>query len=192
MSEPLRLRPPLRFAPAREVAIVAGLVVVLLAVTFVMARIGAPLTTPVSPQGIIDFELAGTKERAAEILGAWDATAREAARVQTRADDLVYIPVYVITLSVWAGVVARRVRPGWLARLGVALSWAMFAAGVFDLIENRQMMAQLENGPHAGRAALARAMAQLKFAIVYATMAYALIGSALAWLQRRSTKGTLH
>ena len=185
MSEPLRFRPPLRFAPAREVAIVAGLVVVLLAVTFVMARLGAPLTTPVSPQGIIDFELAGTKERAAEILAAWDATAREAARVQTRADDLVYIPVYVIALSVWAGVVAMRVRPGGLARLGVALSWAMFAAGVFDLVENRQMTAQLESGPEAGRAALARAMAQLKFAIVYATMAYALIGSALAWLQRR-------
>ncbi|HEX2484493.1 MAG TPA: hypothetical protein VHQ66_04290 [Myxococcota bacterium] len=185
MSEPVRLRPPLRFAPSREVALVAGLVAALLAVTFVMARLGAPLYTPVSPQGIIDFELAGTKERAAEILGAWDARAREAARVQTRADDLVYIPVYVIALSVWAGAVAARVRPSWLARLGVALSWAMLAAGVFDLVENRQMMAQLEGGADAGRASLARTMAQLKFAIVYATMAYALIGTAVAWLQRR-------
>jgi hypothetical protein len=185
MAERLRLRPPIPLPKQREVALVSGLVVALFAASFFMARLGAPLNTPVSPQGIIDFELAGSKARAAEILAAWDERARAAARVQTRADDFLYIPVYVIALSAWAGCVATRVRPRWFALLGVSLAWAMLPAGLFDLVENRQMLAQLANGADAGRAALARTMAQVKFAIVYATLGYVLVGTAVALAQRR-------
>ena len=184
MSQPLPVRPPLRFPASRELAIVAALVALLVAASAVMVRLGRPLATPVSPRGIIDFELAGTRERAAEILAAWDEGAREAARVQTRADDFGYIPAYVLAISAAAGAVATRIRFRGLALLGVALAWAMLPAGVFDLVENRQMMAQLASGPDAGRAALARAMASLKFAIVYASLAYALVGALVVAVDR--------
>ena len=182
------VRPPLRFPRERELAVVAALLVALVAASAWMTHLGAPLTTPTSPHGIIDFELAGSEARAAEILAAWDERAREAARVQTRADDFLYIPVYVLALSAAAGAVATRVRSRSLARLGIALAFAMFAAGAFDLVENRQMMAQLATGADADYARLARTMAQLKFAVVYATLAYTLLGALPAFLaSRRST-----
>jgi hypothetical protein len=190
MGDPLPLRPPLRLPASREVAIAAALAALLVASSALMLRLGRPLATPVSPQGIVDFELAGSEARAAEILAAWDERAREAARVQTRVDDLLYVPVYVIALSACAGAVATRVRWRWLALLGVSLAWAMLPAGVFDLIENRQLTAQLASGPDAGRAALARAMASLKFAIVYATLAYVLVGSLVALLAARRSRLT--
>ena len=177
---PVPVRPPLRFAARRELAVVAALLVALVAASVWMTRLGAPLETAASPRGIIDFELAGTEARAAEILAAWDERAREAARAQTRADDFLYIPVYVLALSAAAGAVATRVRSRTLARLGVALAWAMFPAGLFDLVENRQMMAELESGADGELAELARTMAQIKFAIVYATLAYALVGAVVA------------
>jgi hypothetical protein len=177
---PAPVRPPLRFPPQRELLAVAALLVALAAASAWMMRLGAPLETTASPRGIIDFELAGTEARAAEVLAAWDEHAREAARVQTRADDFLYIPLYVLALSAAAGAVATRVRSRTLARLGVALAWAMFPAGVFDVVENRQMLAQLASGADADHAWLARTMAQIKFAIVYATLAYAVLGAAVA------------
>lgn len=188
MTSPLPLRPPLRLAPPRDLAVAVALLALLVAASALMLRLGRPLETPVSPQGIVDFELAGSEARAAEILAAWDEGARDAARLQTRVDDFVFVPVYVLALAACAGAVAARVRWRWLALLGGALAWAMFAAGALDLVENRQLLAQLDSGADAGRAALARATASVKFAVVYATLSYVLAGAAVALAHSRSRR----
>lgn len=167
--------------PARAPSgvLVAALVLALVAASAWMSRLGTPLESPTSPSGIVAFELAGTAERTAAILAGWDDDARDAARTQTRWDDLLFIPLYVVALAAWALWCARRLEGRRLARLGVALAWAMPVAGVLDWIENRQLLAQLDGGADAGRAALAAASAGVKFAIVFATLAWALVASAV-------------
>jgi hypothetical protein len=153
---------------------VAALLFALLAASAWMSALGRPLENRTAASGIIAFELAGSEARAAAILGSWDEAARAAARTQTVWDFVLYIPLYVVALSAWAAWGARRVRSPRLAHLGVALAWAMLAAGALDAIENWQLLSQLERGADARRAALAAGCAALKFAIVLATVAYGL------------------
>lgn len=171
------MRPPLRFPEPIESSIVLALGVAFFAATLFMGAIGRPMENATSPSGILGYELAGSRARAAAILAAWDPPAREAARTQTLWDCFLYIPVYVLALSAWAGWCARRLAWPALPQLGVGLAWAMFAAGAFDMVENRQLLAQLASGADGDRAALAARCAQLKFAIAYATSAYVALGS---------------
>jgi len=173
------VRVPFRLPERFETPILLALLLALLAGSAFLSALGQPLVTYASPSGIIDFELAGTAERAAAILASWDDAARAAARTQTFWDYVLYIPLYVLALSAWAAWGAKRMPGRRLARLGVALAWAMLAAGALDAIENRQLLAQLEHGADAGRAALAAACAALKFAIVLATLAYGLAATAM-------------
>jgi hypothetical protein len=176
-------RVPLALPARFETPLLLALLLALLAASALLSALGRPLVTPVSPSGIIAFELAGTAERAGEILASWDDAARRAARTQTFWDYVLYIPVYVVALSVWAAWAARRAgRPGW-SRVGVVLAWAMLAAGALDAIENWQLLAQLAHGPDGGRAALAAVCAAIKFAIVLATIAYGLGVTALVALR---------
>jgi hypothetical protein len=172
------VRVPFRLPARRESPLLLALLLALLAASAWMSALGRPLVTPASPSGIIAFELAGTAERAAAILASWDDAARAAARTQTFWDFALYIPLYVVALSAWAAWGARRAGSARMSRIGVALAWAMPAAGVLDGIENVQLLAQLEAGADAGRAALAAACAALKFAIVLATVAYGLAAAA--------------
>ena len=168
-------RVPVRLPDRPESVVVAALLLALLAASAWMSALGRPLVTDASPSGIIGFELAGTAARAAAILASWDAAARAAARTQTLWDFLLYIPLYVVTLSAWAAWGAKRAPSRRLERLGVALAWAMLAAGALDALENRELLAQLAHGADGDRAARAAACAALKFAIVVATLAYALV-----------------
>lgn len=179
----MKARVPIALPARLESPLLLVLLLALLAGSAWMSALGRPLVTPASPSGIIDFELAGTAERSGEILASWDDATREAARAQTFWDDVLYIPLYVVALSVWAAWGSRRAGRGGLSRLGVVLAWAMLAAGVLDAIENRQLLRQLEAGADGGQAELAAVCAALKFAIVLATIAYGLAIAALVALR---------
>lgn len=176
--------------PARlESPLVLLLVLALAAGSAGMSALGAPLATPASPTGIIGFELAGSAARAAAILASWDDAAREAARTQTLW-DFGYIALYVVALAAWAAWCAERLPGRRAARLGAVLARAMPVAGLLDVVENVQLLAQLADGASAGRAAVAALCAALKFAIVGATLAYALAGTVVvaARALRRGTR----
>jgi hypothetical protein len=173
------MRVPVPLPERYESPLLLALLIALLAASAWMKGLGEPLVTDPNPHGTIGFEFAGTAERADEILASWDDAARAAARTQTFWDYVLYIPLYVVALSAWAAWGARRFRGPRSSRLGVALAWAMLAAGVLDAVENGQLLAQVEQGADGGRAALAAACAALKFAIVLATVAYGLAASAM-------------
>ena len=166
------MRTPWRLPEQRDTTIVVGLVGICLAATVFMAVIGQPLVNATTPNGIISFELARSYDAAAAILASWDEAARSVARVQTLWDYFLYIPTYVIAFVSWADWCVRRLSRRWLAGIGVLLAWAMLPAGVFDMIENWQMLGQLEDGADGARAAIAATCAWIKFAIVYTTFAY--------------------
>jgi len=49
--------------------------------------IDQPLRTPLSPAGIVSFELAGSSEAAGAMVAAWDATARQCASLRSHSEN---------------------------------------------------------------------------------------------------------
>ena len=138
--------------------------------------------------GIVGFELAGTEERAAEILADWGDEGTDAAKASLWL-DYAYIVAYG-TFLVLAAAATRDLaeRRGWrrMTSFGaVAIAFAA-AAAAFDAIEDLGLL--LAVGGHAGGFAprLGQVCALLKFALLAVTIAYLLAGLALRFHRRRA------
>src|SRR5687767_7938674 len=109
-----------------------------------------PLHEDVTGESIIDFELAGSVERAEEILAAWEAEGVIDDAKAIQIFDLVYPLIYAFALAglcvAAAGAWRIRGRAGW-ARAGIAMAWAAFAAAAFDYVENAGLMVSLWDEP---------------------------------------------
>ena len=150
-----------------------------------------PLHEDVTGESIIDFELAGSVDRANEILAAWRAedVIDDAKAIQVF--DLVYPLIYSFAVAglcvAAAGAWRRRGRDGW-ARLGIVMAWVAFAAAAFDYVENVGLMASLWNEPMPPWPQVSKIAALAKFGCLYAALAYAVTG-AVAWgLNRRGSR----
>ena len=131
--------------------------------------------------GIIGFELAGTEDRAAEILADWGDRGTDAAKASLWI-DYAYIVAYA-TFLVLAAAATRELagRRGWsrMAALGVAVVPFAAAAGAFDAIEDVALL--LAVNQHGGALAprLGQVCAIAKFTLVTTTIVYLLAGLAL-------------
>lgn len=167
-----------------------ALVILLLltfALTTFLAVLGAPLRSPEAPRGIVSFELAGSAQAAQAILDSWSPGVREIAMLHLGLDYL-YLVAYPALLALACARVARRLEgraPGW-SRAGALLSWAVLAAGPLDAVENAALIQVLASGADDASAGLARACALPKFGLVFAALAYSLLGLARSALLRRS------
>lgn len=148
------------------------LAVLLVASTTLLVVATPDLVTDAAPAGIISFELAGSEERARAILASWPPHAREQAMFCQGVDSL-YLFLYPAFLSLACVRLAKRSRPR-LAAVGLALSWAVLAAGVFDAVENFALVQMLFGGAREGWARLALAAAVPKFALTALAALYAL------------------
>jgi hypothetical protein len=130
--------------------------------------------------GIIPFEVAGTQERAEEILDDWGKEGRDAARVSLIA-DYPYIVAYSIFLAVGCTIAAGRLgRRGMqrLSRIGPPLGWAQFVAGAFDAIEDAALLRVLDGHTEA-YPGIAFVAAVGKFALAGLGVAYVILGAVL-------------
>jgi hypothetical protein len=154
---------------------------VLLAV-FLVITIGFRFIGPAEPS-IVDFELAGTADGAAEIINAWDMQDRIRAGFSLGLDYL-YMPVYstLIALAcVWgAGVLASR---QWRAT-GLLLGWGLWAAALFDAVENSMLTVVLFDTAAAPYPQIAQVCAVLKFSLIVLGLVFVAV-AAVAWLARR-------
>lgn len=128
--------------------------------------------------GIIAFELAGSEERAQEILADWGPDGRNAAMWSLWLDYL-YLALYGAFL--WLAIRAVRdgaLRRGWtrFARPGGAIAWLAVAGAAFDAVEDAFLLLAL--GSHGGAAAplLGTVFASLKFACLNVALLYLLVG----------------
>ena len=157
----------------------------------VLGAITKPLHEDVTGESIIDFELAGSVDRADEILDAWRAEGVIDDAKAIQVFDLIYPLIYSAALAglcvAAAGAWRRRGRVGW-ARIGIAMAWVAFAAAAFDYVENLGLGIslwdhQMDPWPRVSQVALVAAIG--KFASIYTSLAYALTG-VVAWaLSRR-------
>ena len=150
-----------------------------------------PLDEDETGEGIVEFELAGSVERAEEILSTWRerGVLEEAAFIQ--GFDLLYPLIYAAALAggcvAAAGAWRRAGRPA-VAGVGIALAWVAFAAAGFDYVENLGLTVSLLDEPATPWPQLAFAAAIAKFAGIALALLYALSGPIAAVLgARRST-----
>ena len=142
-----------------------------------MKRTGGP--------GIIGFELAGTSERAREILDTWGPEGRAAAR-KSLLLDYIYPPTYAalqaLACDASAEGFARRHRQ-FLARAGAPVGWSQLAAAAFDYVENSALLLVLADHDRRAPQVALRA-AQVKFALTSLAQAYILFAGIDAGLAR--------
>lgn len=166
-------------APVRRRAFVA-FALASTGVSMLLAAVGAPLTVPAAPGGIVTFEFAGGVAEAQRIMTAWGAAGVAAAWTQTWL-DFAYLAMYGPCLALACGLVvgpwARR--SVGIGRLGVALSWGALAAAAFDAVENVALLAHLAGSGSDVAAGVAWGAAAVKFTLILAALAYALLGAAL-------------
>jgi hypothetical protein len=157
------------------------LTAVCFAMMFVLVSLDASLRTPLSPHGIVSFELVGEPTAAARILDAWGSDGRASAALSLRFDFL-YLASYAPGLALLCAAASdhQRAARSRLAAVGAALAWGQLAAGIFDAIENLALLRVLATTPPGGWPALAAAFAWLKFALVAAGLLY-LVSSGLLW-----------
>ena len=168
----------------------AALIVLAIAAVLpvVLGAITKPLHEDVTGESIIDFELAGSVDRANEILAAWEAEGVIDDAKAIQVFDLVYPLIYSFALAglcvAAAGAWRGRGRNGW-ASVGIAMAWVAFAAAAFDYVENLGLMVSLWDEPASPWPQISKAAAIAKFAAIYASLAYALTGVAAWALSRR-------
>lgn len=131
--------------------------------------------------GIVPFELAGSQERADEILDEWGDAGRDAAREQLLI-DFAFLIAYGTFLTLAVAAVRDRLGKRGRARLAavgaVVVPFGAIAAA-FDAVENACLLAVLGE---AGSAfpTLATIFAAVKFALLAAAILYLLVGIALS------------
>ncbi len=149
-----------------------------------IAALVAGTATTAAAQGfpIVDLELAGTAERANDIVRGVDLSVIRTAILWDFLFILFYAPALFLG-SLWA----RRQFVGEPGRkAGTVIAAGGLAAGVLDMIENVAMLGYLD-----GRTAwipLSAAMAIPKFILAFVAIVYIVVGIVLA-IGRRATRG---
>ena len=147
------------------------LLIATLLITFLFRFIG-----PAQPT-IVDFELAGSVDKADQIITAWNETDRIRAGFSLGFDYL-YMPVYSTTIAL-ACVLATGVlkRYAW-RNLGLLLAWGLWAAALFDAIENLALFTELLGNNVAPWPQIAALCATIKFGLIVLGLLYVIAGTA--------------
>jgi len=153
---------------------------------FLVITIGFRFIGPAEPS-IVDFELAGTTDRAAEIINAWDMQDRIRAGFNLGLDYL-YMPVYstlIALVCVWgAGVVASR---QWRAT-GLLLGWGLWIAALFDAVENAMLAVVLFDTVAAPYPQVAQVCAIFKFGLIVLGLVFAAVAAVVYLVRRLKSK----
>jgi hypothetical protein len=173
-----QLTHPLAAIPSgKRTRVFVPLLIATLAITFLFRFIG-----PAQPT-IVDFELAGSVEKAGQIISAWNATDRIRAGFSLGFDYL-YMPVYSTTIALAcvlaAGVLKRRAwhSVGWL------LAWSLWIAAICDAIENLALFTELLGNNVAPWPQIAQICATIKFGLILLGLLYVVVGVVLRLIKK--------
>lgn len=160
---------------------------VLLAATIVLSLI-LTLTGPVYPN-IIDYELAGSAAKAAEIIAVWDASSRVKAGFNLGLDFL-YLLVYSTTIALacsWGATVFRL--KAWHAT-GILLAWGLWLAALLDAMENYALATVLLVNIAEPYPQIAQICALGKFGLILLGLAYCAMAAIIRiFMLMRSMQG---
>jgi hypothetical protein len=164
-------------APEKRVRWFVLLLIATLALTFVFRFIGPDKPT------IVDFELAGSVPNAQAIIDAWSETDRIRAGFSLGIDYL-YMPVYSTTIALACVLAASVLKSKAWRSIGVLLAWGLWAAAIFDAIENVALFTELLGNNVAPYPQIAQMCAMIKFGLILAGLLYAGVGLVMRLIRR--------
>ena len=150
----------------------------------------APISALAITYNVLDFEFAWTPDRIAVIFTVWGATGMEAQALGVYWDFL-YIITYGFFISGCILLVSR-ILSGKYQKLGLYISVTPFIAGIFDLIENINLLIMLQNPMNFSAIVpyIASVSAVIKFAFLILGIAFffiALILMVISIIKNRLT-----
>ncbi len=122
------------------------------------------LRTSAAPGGIVSFELARNADSAQAIVNSWDANARLYAAFGLGLDYL-FMPAYALALSLGL-LLASGNKTGWYRHFAAWMGWGMFAAALFDAVENYALWKELTGGVFSPYPEIAALCATIKFILL--------------------------
>jgi len=139
--------------------------------------VSAPLINATAQTGIVSFELAGTWERAQQILTSWDEYARRYAAFSLGFDYL-FILAYAFTLALACALAgeALRERAWTLGNRSGLFAGAAILAALFDAVENLGLSLILLESYGSPWPQIARFCAFAKVLLLFVCMVYAFLG----------------
>ena len=148
-----------------------GLAIVLLLYILVFM----PIEASVSTYGILDYEFAWTSDRVEIIFSAWGANGI-AKQILSVYWDFLYIVGYV-SLALGLILLVLRRSEGKMQTLGLYFVLAPFLTGIFDIIENMNLLVMLSNPTPilSINPFLASISALIKFSFLFAAIGYFVI-----------------
>ncbi len=171
---------PLDFIPtSSRKKIFLSLLALTLVLIGVFGFLDAPLRNPVSPSGIVSFELAGTVEKANTIMESWDSRAQLFAAFGLGFDYL-FLVVYGLTISLGVLMAASK-HGGKFEKVGAYVGWGVLLAALFDALENFFLWRILSGVASSFCPRMAAFSATIKFFLLVLGLGFALVG----WLRKR-------
>jgi hypothetical protein len=173
-----QLTHPLAAIPSdKRTRVFVPLLIATLIITFLFRFIG-----PAQPT-IVDFELAGSVDKAAQIINAWNEFDQIRAGFSLGFDYL-YMPVYSTTIAL-ACVMAAGVlkRQAWHS-IGILLAWGLWIAAIFDAIENLALFTVLLGNNVAPYPQIAQICATIKFGLIVLGLLYVVGGVILRLVKK--------
>lgn len=170
------MRHPLEFVPqAARKRLFLTFLVLTLSLFAVFRVLDQPLRTPAAPNGIVSFELAGTPEKAFQIMVSWepvDFQQPDILRIRGYlfaafglGIDYLFMPIYALALGFGTLLAAGR-HGGWLRSLGAVAGYGAFAAALFDAVENYALFQVLSGAFNSSYPMIAAVCAALKFGLL--------------------------
>ncbi|MFX1327913.1 MAG: hypothetical protein ACFE91_07190 [Promethearchaeota archaeon] len=157
---------------------ILGLIVVLL----VYILIFIPIEASVSTYGILDYEFAWTQSRMENILSVWGV---DGIKKQTLAIywDFLYIVGYV-SLALGLIIIVLRRSEGKIQIIGLYFTLTPFLTGIFDIIENINLLIMLSDSISTFNPFIASLSALIKFSFLFAAIAYFIVALTIVIIKK--------
>ena len=133
-----------------------------------------PLRTDSAPNGIVSFELARKVDSAQSMVDSWDANSRLFAAFGLGFDYL-FMPTYALALSLGL-LIAVGNKKNRYAVFATWMGWGVFAAAIFDAVENYMLWRVLTGDIISPYPEIAAICATIKFILLILGLVTALSG----------------
>jgi hypothetical protein len=125
---------------------------------------------PFQSGDIVQYEMAKTTDTAASLIRLWSQNGKLSIALKSIYIDFIFIIIYCLAISTGCRFASVLTKNTILVKAGIFFSYLIFAAGVFDVIENLAMMKSLQQAVTHANVSLAYKMAISKFSIVLTSL----------------------
>ncbi len=125
---------------------------------------------PLQSGEIVQYEMAKTPDTAASLIRLWTQNGKMDKVLKSIYIDYIFIVIYCLAISTACRFISSLTKNSILRKAGIFFSYFIFAAGLFDVIENIAMLKSLEQAVTNYNVNLAYKMAISKFSIILITI----------------------